>query len=255
MIHGLWHSAAGMDAQQIRQNLLAANIANADTAGFKPDFVSLLERPVAVNDPETPGSPQLPHALLDRLSGGIAYAPTHTDFSAGPMVASQNPLDVAIEGDGFLTVRTPDGVRYTRNGRLSMRADGALVTATGGLEVLDEGGQTIQLDRAAKSEILIDEQGVVRQGNAIVGTLKVTSFADRRQLTKIGQNLYDGAAATTTTNASSMRQRAYEGSSVDPISSMVRMLEATRAYQLNATMISIQDETLSKAVNEVGRLA
>lgn len=256
MIYGLWQSAAGLQAQQVRQGLLSANIANSETPGFKPDWVSFRERPIALDESDTPGDARPPHALLDRLSGGLASAPTHTDFSAGPTVPTQNALDLAVDGDGFFNVRTADGVRYTRNGRMTLREDGALVTASGGFEVLDDSGQPIRIDKSQAAKIDIDEQGVVHQGSTTLGTLKVTEFADRQELVKTGQNLFDASAARATVGGhSGVRQYAYEGSGVDPISSMVRMIEASRAYQLNATMIQIQDETLGKAVNEVGRLA
>lgn len=258
MIQGLWQCAAGMQAQQVRQDVLANNLANLDTPGFKPDTVSFRERLAAARGGTVLGDDlRPPHAILDEMTGGVAVTPRYTDFSAAALTPSAgNPLDVAIDGDGFFSVRTDEGTRFTRNGRFALRADGALVTAAGGFDVLDDAGRPIRIDTsAAAGPIAIDANGTIRQGEVAVARLGVVDFDDRGRLQKAGTNLFDADGARPRAGGADVVQYAYESSGVDPISSLVRMIEATRAYQVNATMISLQDQTLARVVNDVGRLA
>src|SRR5207253_1241883 len=102
VIHGLWQSAAGLQALQIRQDVLANNLANTETPGFKPDGVSFRERISAAQGGGVPGDdPVTAHPILDKLSGGLTFAPQFTDFSQGSLVRTGNPLDVAVRGNGF----------------------------------------------------------------------------------------------------------------------------------------------------------
>lgn len=256
MTHGLWLSAAGLQAQQARQDVLANNLANVETAGFKPDRVMFRERLVAAQSDGVPGDAErLGHALLDRMTGGLAITPIRTDFSQGNLVTTQNELDLAIDGKGFFAVRSGDGVRYTRNGRLSLRADGTLVTSSGGLEVLDQAAQPIRLDPASAGRISVNPRGQVRQAGALVADLQIVDFANTEILQKTGRNLFDAGGARAVAAVADVRQFAYEGSGAESMTTLVQMIEATRAYQLNATMITLQDQTLGRAVNDVGRLA
>lgn len=255
MIYGLWQSTAGLQALQLRQDVLANNLANIDTAGFKPDWVTLSERVAPVSAAETLGDgPRVPHPLLDRIGGGVDFSPTHTDFRTAPPVLTDNPLDLAIQGDGFFAVQTDKGVRYTRDGRFSLRADGGLVTTNGGWDVLDTSGRAIRLDRTNGQPIRIDPSGRIRQGAVSAGEIQLWDFADRGQLRNSGGNLFAAGEAEPVEAVGEIRQGAFEASGVDALQGMVRMIEASRAYQMNAQLITMQDQTLSRAVNDVGRL-
>ena len=256
MTHGLWHSVAGLQAQQLRQDHIANNLANIETAGFKPDYVAFRERLAASLEGGAPGNDNVPaHDVFDRLSGGLAADRPYTSFLPGAMIPTTNPLDLAVEGDGFFSVRTREGVRYTRDGQFTTNKDGQLVTAAGGYPVLDVNGRTMEVDGSSREPITVDETGTLRQGATAVGQLAVTRFADRADLKKAGQNLYDATGARRLATTGRVRSNAYESSAVSPITELVRMIEAGRAYGVNAQLIQIQDETLGRAVNDVGRVA
>lgn len=251
MVYGLWLSADGMLSQQYRQSVNANNLANVDTPGFKPDRVAFAER---LNESLLEGSPDARHPILDSSTGGLFGTPTYTDFSPGGLIPSSNPFDVAILENGFLTVQTPEGLRYTRDGRLMIDSNGTLNHVASGGVVVDYEGRPLVIDLAAKDLTRIDETGRITQGASNLGNLAIVDFEDRQQLEKIGQNLYAGDEAGVTKAKSAVRQYAYEASGVEPTSALVDMISASRAYEMNASLISMQDESLGRVVNDVGRI-
>lgn len=252
MVYGLWQSAGGLAAQDYRQTILANNLANADTPGFKVDRVAFAER---LNASLARGSAGTRHSALDRMTGGVFETPTYTDFSQGPLVPSDSRFDVAIAGDGFLRVKTKDGMRVTRDGRLELDKNGTLRHVASGGAVVDGQGRTIVLDPNQAGKVQIDSTGRVRQGESIVGQIGLVDFADRQQLEKAGENLYSAEAARQQSGSGEIRQFFTEGSGVEPVAALTDMIAASRAYQLNASMISLQDESLGRTVNELGRIA
>ena len=252
MVYGLWQSAAGLRTQDYRQSVIANNLANVDTPGFKPDSVSFAER---LSEARRLGGAGPRNGLLDVLTGGVVETEPYTSFREGPINPTGGTLDVAIQGEGFLAVKTPDGVRYTRDGRLTKNAAGVLVHAASGGAVLDDQGREITLDNASREKIKIDDRGLIRQGQSDVGRISVVDFDDKRSLKKSGQNLFESDAPARPSTVASVRQGAIEGSAVDPMTTMVDMIAASRAYELNANLISLQDQSLGRAVNDIGRVA
>lgn len=251
MVHGLWQSAAGLQTQEYRQAILANNLANVDTPGFKPDRITFQER---LNATQSEGATKVRHPALQALSGGLFESPVYTNYAQAGLETSQGPLDVAIAGYGFLTVRTSEGTRYTRDGRMLIDRNGTLLHAASGSPMVDDRGRSILLDRNAVNKITIDGEGNIQQAGEIVGKLALADFADRNQLNKTGGNLLDAGGMRPVPADGSLKQYAIEASGVDPVSSLVEMIEATRVYQMNATLISMQDESLSRVVNDVGRI-
>lgn len=252
MIYGIYHSAAGLQIQEYRQSLIANNLANAETPGFKPDMAAIVERsPEALDGTNAKAR----HRVLDRMTGGLFEMPVHTDFTDGPLEVTNNPLDVAIVGGGFLRVATPEGERYTRDGRLTIDAQGSLVNASNGLAILGDNGTPIRVDPSARAEVTIHDDGTVRQGEVDVGRIALVDFDDRSRLTKQGRNLYAADDLTTRPATGAIRSGAVEQSAVDPVNSLVQMMAASRAYEMNAALISLQDQTLNRVVNDLGRLS
>ena len=252
MVYGLWLSAAGMAANQYRQNVAANNIANIDTVGFKHDLALLVERPV--ESQEGTGMAAYGHTLLDQLSGGTQVTPTIHSFAQGPAIVTNKGLDVMIDGQGFFQVQTPDGVRYTRAGSFTINSERTLVTAVGGHPVLDDGGGTISIP-AGGGAPEIDDKGRIKQGDAIAGTIGVVKFDDLSKLRKQGATLLnpsDDALAIPLT-ARKLVPRMLEGSTVDPVNGLVDMIEASRAFEMNANLLSLQDSMLGRTVNEIAR--
>ena len=252
MVHGLWQSAAGLQVQDYRQAILANNLANVDTPGFKPDRITFHERLSAASG--AADNPRASHPVLGKLPGGLFESPVYTDFSQAGFETTNGPLDLALAGDGFFVVQGESGPQYTRDGRMIMDRSGALLHAATGRAVADARGRPIVLDRSSPEPVRVDAVGRVYQGEAVAAELAVVEFADKAVLEKSGGNLFDAGGAKARPSSATVMNQKVEASGVDPVASMVEMIEATRTYQMNATMLSLQDETLSRVVNDVGRI-
>jgi flagellar basal-body rod protein FlgF len=227
MDSGLYIAAQGMLAEQVRQDQLTNDLANASTPGYKSDtatqqsFGSLLLQNTATG--QTVGS----------ISTGTRIDTVTTDLSPAGMRQTDQPLDFAIAGDGFFAVRTTAGVRYTRDGQFTTSSAGVLVDAQGN-QVLGQGGGPIRV--SAKGTVSVNALGVFKLNGA------------RKQ----GENLFTGAAAGRATGI--VKQGELEESGVDPIHTMVDMMGSLRAYESSQKAIQSIDETLQKSANSVGSL-
>jgi flagellar basal-body rod protein FlgF len=239
MQRGLYIAATGMLAEQVRQDQIANDLANASTAGYKADrsmqrsFDSLLL--------QFTGTGQ----FVGPLTLGAGIADIRTDLSQAPLRQTGQPLDVALNGDGFIAVATADGVRYTRNGQLSVDSAGRLLTG-GGLTVLGTDGRPIVV--GATDDIQIAGDGSVPAGNRRVGTIAVVGLDGA---TKAGEGLFVGTPIAKPADTT-LEQGFVEGSGVDPTRSMVDMIVSLRAFEASQRVIHAIGETLGKAVNQVG---
>ncbi|HOB75280.1 MAG TPA: flagellar basal-body rod protein FlgF [Phycisphaerae bacterium] len=252
MVYGIYSSAAGLLANQYRQEVLANNLANVNTAGFKQDLTVIRERQPASR--ENLVDPEWSDHTLAGLTGHVLVAPTTTSFESGTLETTGKPLDVAIAGEGFFRVRAGGMDRYTRDGRFTLSPDGTLVTAAGNAEVLDETGRPIHVPRNLQGQVRIDANGEVRAGNRSFGRVGVVEFDDRSLLRKTGGNLLESLGARARSVEPTLHSGAIEGSNVDPTRTMVSMIEVTRAYQMNATLVGLADQTLGRAVNDIARV-
>ena len=224
MERGLYIAASGMLAEQVRQDQIANDLANASTPGYRSDRSTqksfgdmLLEN---TQTGQTIGS----------LGTGVEIDSIVTDTTAGPVRDTGEPLDFAIQGDGYFAVQTPQGVRYTRDGQFARAADGTLTTATGN-RVLGTNGAPLQ----------VGADGKVPESSLAVFTLSGT-------LTKQGDSLLNG---TATAGGGTVQSGQLEGSNADPTRSMVDMISSFRAFEAGQRVITTIDETLSKAANQV----
>lgn len=252
MVYGIYSSAAGLMTSQYRQDVLANNLANVATVGFKQDLTAIRERLPASREELTDRDAS--DASLAGMTGGSLVAPTYTSFEPGAVETTGNPLDVAIAGEGFFRVRAGRTEGYTRDGRFTLSADGKLMTATGRAEVLDEGGRPIKVPAALKERVRIHANGEVRAGGKSYGQIGVVNVDDPSLLAKTGGNLLESLGARVVEVQPALQVGAIETSNVDPTRTMVSMLEATRAYQMNATLIGLADQTLGRAVNEIAKV-
>ncbi len=249
MIYGLYHSAAGMLVNEYRQSVLANNIANAETVGFKRDVAVFADRPQADRGAAPATDPRF--AAVREMSGGIWLGRTQTDFSEGGFSATGNPLDVALEGPGFLMVRRDGRDWLTRDGRMVMDGAGALRSATDGAEMLGEGGAPIRLNPLGGMPA-IDELGRVSQNGAVVARLALADVDDPQALRKVGAGRFQIAEnARTRAAAARVQSNFVESSGVEPVKELATMIQATRAYQINAQMVSIQDQSVGRLINAV----
>ena len=247
MIYGLYQSAAGMMVNEYRQNVLANNLANAETAGFKRDVATFAERTPASEAGVREGSGA---DLMELLSGGVWLSKTDTDFSESSFIHTDKPLDVALAGPGFLRVSSNGNEYLTRDGRMNMDANGWLRSATDGASVLGSAGQPIRLNPRG-GEISIDENGAISQGGQRTAQLGITDVEDYDVLRKAGAERFSFEGAKLTPSPATVTSGAMESSGVTPVRELVTMIEASRAYQLNAQMVSMQDQSAGRLINAV----
>ena len=234
-----------MQAQRVLQRRLetsANNLANVDTTGFKADTVVLREH---VRDPA---------ASLDRPKD-IRFVQDITiarDFSAGELRKTGAPFDLAIEGDGFFAVQGANGQSlYTRDGAFVLDAAGGLVTRDG-LAVLNAQGQPIVLDPQGEAPA-IDAQGVVRLNGAEAARLQVVAFAQPDHLAKVGDNLWEPRGQATAAFDGVLVQGALEGSNVQAVVELTRIMEISRAYESAARIVRSADDLRQRAIDRLGR--
>ncbi|MCP3905330.1 MAG: flagellar hook-basal body protein, partial [Planctomycetes bacterium] len=247
MNYGLYLSATGALSNMHRQDVLANNLANMNTVGFKPDHVEMRQRlPERLEAGVVDADPKW---MLERLGGGHLVAPTRVDLKQGAIVPTGSDLDVAIEGDGLLVVgdASAAGRRLTRDGRLTVSTRGELVLASSGTRVLGQGQRPIRLDRDAP--VQIDRDGLIRQHGSVAGQLDIVSV-DARHLRKDGASLLrfadgvDPATAPTRPFRGSIIQGHIESSAVDPIITMNSMISAAKTAQANLKMMQYHDQIL-----------
>jgi len=224
----------GMQMQVIQNDLIANNLANVTTAGFKPDvlvtrsFRSVLQEAAA-------------------SSAGLEAAASRPRFEQGDLVSTGNPLDVALEGDGFLTVLTPDGERYTRAGVFVLDADNQLTTQDG-FPVMGKGGPVT----VNGTEIVIGSRGEIMVDGAQVDELRVVDFEKPYDLQRAGRNMYvpqdPGATVREKPEETRVVQGFIESSAVDAVAEMVRMIEVMRAFEANQKAVTAWDEMMQKGI-------
>lgn len=247
----------GLDAQSERMRVIANNLANVNTTGFKRDraeFQTLAYQQITAAGASSGGDNR--YAIGLNLGTGVAVSGTGRIMSPGTLATTDNPLDLAIEGDGFFQVERPDGTTaYTRAGNFHLSSEGAIVTADGAplqpaLQI-PEGAQgiTIAPDGTVTASVAGQAEPVE------VGQIELARFANSAGLQAIGGNLYTETAASGTpqTGAAgsegrgSLRQGFLEGSNVNIVQELVDMIETQRAYEVNSKMISSTDEMLRTA--------
>jgi flagellar basal-body rod protein FlgG len=239
MLHGLDAAAAGMAAQQAHMDALSNDIANVNTTGYKHGRTSFRDLlPSAVGRGGAQGV---------TAGAGSAATSIGRSFAQGALRQTGRPLDVALQGDGFLQVRTPTGVALTRDGALNVDPRGRLVTNTGALVqpaiTVPAGTDPATLSVAA--------DGTVSAGARAIGRLAIVNVTAPQALTSAGDNLFTTNAASGPARAAgaatTVVQGALEGSNVDLGDAMVGMIEAQRGFQLASQAVKMQDQMLQIA--------
>lgn len=253
MIRGLYSSYSGMKAMLLKQDVVAANLANADSVGYKEDFAVIQAYPRReLTRVEGRGDPvrEVELGAIGDGSGGSLVGGIHTDFSQGPLRETGRRTDLALEGEGFFVVRDESGASYyTRAGNFHLDSEGRLVTPEGRF-VLGEDGNPIQVGDGTL-EVLRD--GSITVDGEPRGKLMLAAFADTGSLTKVGDGLFSGTGAGPATGVA-VHQGYLESSNVDAVEQMVAMIVGFRTYQSNQRLVQVQDRTLERLINEVGRV-
>jgi len=237
MNSGMYAALSGNLSALRRLEVISNNLANASSAGFKADQIQFESVLANVKNPT-----QGPIFSSESFS---------TDFSAGPMQKSGNPLDLALEGDGFFVVNTPQGPAYTRQGNFRRGAGGRLVNADG-YEVQGSNGPI----SVAGGRVQIGAGGVVTVDGAAVGTLAKVDFPKPYALTKAGGGLFVpvNPQAPTTPSTAEVKQGFLEGSNVKVVVEMARMIEASRYFETCAKAVKGYDEMTARAANDLGKV-
>lgn len=230
-------------ALQRQMDVVANNMANINTTGFKAESLLFEDylMPVA-RDNDFGGTDRTLHYTQD-------WSSMH-NMTNGAIQSTGNPLDLALNGPGFLSVDTPAGERYTRSGALQIDLNGTLVDVNGNAVLSDSGPITFDANDA---DISIGADGSVMTSNGTKGRLKVSEFADPQVLSRQGDNYYAGPAGTAATSTSVV-QGSIERSNVSGVTTMADMIRIERAYQNLANMMQRQDELRSTAVRRLGDL-
>ena len=257
MSGSIYMAATGAMAYEKRLQLLSNNLANANTVGFKKDqgrfrAFNLSEASNSKNLPVKRGESQAPQYWMEYH--------TYTDFSTGGLKETGSPFDLALSGNGFFCVQTPDGVLYTRRGDFTVNADEVLVTQDG-WPVLGQGGEIqIKLSKPSddKREFSVSEDGAVTVDGSQVDRLRIVDFTQSHALEKAGHNYYRALqpnALEELDEGLRVSQGFLELSNVDTIRMMTEMIEVLRGYESYQKMMRSVDDMDAKLINDVGRLA
>lgn len=245
MNSGIYTAYSGLKAQSDALEILSNNLANLNTTAFKEEtaFYTYL-------DPSA-GASQQTADLNGTINQSIRVGSV-VNSAEGSLSATNRELDIAIEGNGFLVVNTPRGIRYTRNGNLNLNAQSVLV-ASDGSPVIGESGKPITL---GPGKINISENGEVSLDNVPVDRLKIASFDDLSALKKEGSSLFISRADRSLEKSSDAKIKSgyLEQSNVNPVSSIVRMVEILRHFEAIQKSINlVMNDINSKAIEKLGR--
>ncbi|HSW50057.1 MAG TPA: flagellar hook basal-body protein [Bryobacteraceae bacterium] len=238
-------AASGLRARMESLDMLANNLANTATAGYKGDrefyglYISAEARPSSLQGGQAATLP-----VIERQ---------WTDFSQGTLLATGNPLDLAISGRGFFAVNGPAGPLYTRNGSFQLSATGAVTTLEGYPVRLVGGGA---LQTASSNPIEVSPEGAVRQDGAVLGQLEIADFRELSSLSKQGSNYFasrSGAAPAAATGFE-VRQGRLESSNVASAEGAVRLVNVIRQFEMLQRAITLGGEMNRRAVEEVARV-
>lgn len=268
MSKGIYTAVSGAMAQNARLDTIANNLANVNTPGFKRDgqlfreyLTSYEKEPGTITVPRIPASIE---SFYDMQGGDKSYvdaAGTFTDFSQGALKPTGNKLDIALEGEGFFEVNTPEGSRFTRVGSFIVDGDGRLVTKQG-FPVLRDGGPGADPSsreiRLTSANVSITPTGEIFEGNHNIGRLALVNVGKKDALLKVGQSLYSLKDTIdpqlTVANEAKLHQGFLEMSNVNPIREMTDMITATRVFESTQKGIQAYDQMLHKAVNDVPKI-
>lgn len=237
-------AASGLRARMQSLDLLANNIANTSTSGYKGDgeFYSLFTSAAASGDATEPAA-TLP--MIERQ---------WTDFGQGLLEPTNNSLDFGLSGKGFFVANGPSGPLYTRNGSFHVSTNGTLVTADG-YSLLDQKGQTIKADPTLPLEVALD--GSIHQRGQLLGQFKLVNFKDPSVLTKQGNTYFNNNSDQKPVDATDIQvhQGKVEDSNVSPAQGAVRLVNVMRQFEMMQKAVSLSNDMSRKAIEEVARVS
>jgi flagellar basal-body rod protein FlgG len=292
LANGIWVSVSGAAAQAQAVDTVANNLANQDTLGFKKDqptfkaYLADVEREQTVDVPHGQIKNRDLYPLDGRDQSFVVVDGTYSNFKQGPLRVTQSPLDVAMDGPGFIEVSTPQGLRYTRQGSLKVAMDGRLVTSEGFPVLSSQPGGLAGANRQLSSvpgqppaqapvdasrfinmrdrgtNISITNAGELYAGDQLVAKLSVAEFQDQNKLRKVGGSLFENADPANRLDSNGangpqktiVRQGVLEGSNVNPIEEMTSLIKANRLFEEDLKAMKTYGELMGREANDIGKL-
>lgn len=269
----LWVPISGAIAQQRKVDTIANNVANANTAGFKKDGVTFREYITALDKghtdidlPNKEWAPEDFYRSYGAENSMVKVDGSYTDFKQGQLASTGNPLDIALNGPGFLEVLAPGGIRYTRRGTLGLNPEGFLVTDQGHRvlarpqdpnEPAAPEDRYIQVPLTGAKNLTLNLGGEIFVDNQPLTTISVAEFKDIHALRKEGHSLYINPYPENRLSepkSTSVNQGFVEQSNVNTVAEMSELIKAHRHFESIQKAIKAYDEMSGKAVNEIGKL-
>ena len=222
-------------------DVIANNLANVSTPGFKRESVKFEEMLQHVSPSEDQKGPQAISFVRD---AGVSR-----DLSGGRFEHTGSPFDIAINGNGYFAVQTPAGERYTRNGHFALNADGIIVTEQGDPLLGDGGPITVTID---DGDVSFGPDGTISGKQGQMGKLRIVQFANERGLTKQGASLYSTSQTPTPATDVTLAQGMLESSNVQPVIEISRMIEVMRSYEATASLDKSTEDMKRQAIEKLG---
>jgi flagellar basal-body rod protein FlgF len=262
MHEGIYIAASAGIKQGKKMEVIANNLANVNSTGYKKDRLAFKElMPPFPPDTKMENAKNvlLPSNKSNKNVSYVAVTDQYTDHKPGIFKQTNSELDMALDGDGYFSVSTAEGVQYTRNGNFRLNTENQLVNQKGE-PVLNEQGEPIVIN-AQGSDISIDANGNIfvgsGQANANIGKIKLVDFENKQTLEKIGDGLFyqsDKEAEEKTINNTTLRQGFLEASNVTAVEEMTNMISTLRLFETYQKMIQSIDSMDDQSVNKIGRV-
>lgn len=257
----LWIAKTGLEAQQTKMNVIANNLANVNTTGFKKgraSFESLIYQNIRQPGAQSTQNTQLPSGLM--LGTGVKVGSTEKIFTQGNITQTGNNLDMAIQGQGFFQILMPDGsTAYTRDGQFQLNSNGEVVTSNGYplQPAITIPPNTTSITIGSDGTVSVTTNGSTTP--SVIGTIQLANFINPAGLQPLGNNLFAQTASSGTAQAATpglnglgtLDQGALESSNVNTVESLVNMIQTQQAYQINSKAISTVNQMLQYVDNNL----
>lgn len=257
MVRGLFTAWTGLETEQKRLDVIANNMANSATVGFKAENVTNQSFKDVITLKVNDSSENFTDREIGTMNLGVKLGEVYTDYSQGSLKETGNNFDLALNGKGFFALSVTDAngnesIKYTRDGSFTMDKDGYVVDCNGNRVQSESGDLVVPTDA---TNILIDADGSVYADDQYIDKILVVDFEDYNYLEKFADNMYNTIdGATEITAAGSIVQGYTEQSNVNVISEMVQMINITRAYEANQKVMQTIDGSLDQVANTVGKV-
>lgn len=278
MVRGLYTGASGMLAQMSNLDVIANNLANMDQIGYKRDTTVFKSFPeMLIRRQNDNGVVTFPLGSYDtmpvtgKLGTGVEVNEVYTELEQGGMKQTENPLDLALDGKGYFTIQTKDGLRYTRNGGFVVNKDSYLVTKEGdyvlgengpiqikqnNFSITDQGEVVVNGDLQPDMQRLVSSTENDWKNPQTIDKLRIVDFNQPRALKKQGNSMFVATEESLPEIPASdykVKEGFLEISNVNPVIEMVRMIEVQRIYEANQKTLQTSDAELGRLINETGR--